>query len=98
MPGITVSRALLFERLGQAYSDEAFADLCFAFGIELDDVVRHVLPPAPASPRPVPPRLMSQHDADTHDAATYKIDIPANRCAVPVRRGTLMRVAMTCCA
>ena len=36
-PG-TVVRDKLFERLGRQYTDEEFEELCFEFGIELDDV------------------------------------------------------------
>lgn len=39
MPTITVTKDLLYERLGTTYSDEEFEDECFDFGIELDDVV-----------------------------------------------------------
>ncbi|CAG7833847.1 unnamed protein product [Allacma fusca] len=38
MPTVNVNRDLLFEKLGQSYSDEEFDELCFQFGIELDDV------------------------------------------------------------
>lgn len=38
MPVISVSRNALFERLGKKYSEDEFYDLCFEFGIELDDV------------------------------------------------------------
>lgn len=39
MPTIGVSRDKLFEKLGRVYTDEEFEDLCFEYGIELDDVV-----------------------------------------------------------
>ena len=39
MPTITVTRDILYERLGRTFSDEEFEDECFDFGIELDDVV-----------------------------------------------------------
>jgi phenylalanyl-tRNA synthetase beta chain len=39
MPTISVNRDLLFEKIGQTFSDKEFDELCFEFGIELDDVV-----------------------------------------------------------
>ena len=40
MPTVGVNRDRLFEKLGKVYTDEQFEDLCFEYGIELDDVVR----------------------------------------------------------
>jgi len=39
MPTVSVVRDKLFNALNQEYTDEAFDELCFEFGIELDDVV-----------------------------------------------------------
>jgi phenylalanyl-tRNA synthetase beta chain len=39
MPTVSVARDRLFERFGRTYTDEQFEELCFDFGIELDDVV-----------------------------------------------------------
>lgn len=39
MPTIGVKRTLLFEALGQTFTEEAFDELCFEFGLELDEVV-----------------------------------------------------------
>jgi phenylalanyl-tRNA synthetase beta chain len=39
MPTIAVPRDALFEALGKTYTDEEFDELCFDFGIELDEVV-----------------------------------------------------------
>ena len=38
MPTIIVNRATLFKAIGQSFTDKEFDDLCFEFGIELDDV------------------------------------------------------------
>lgn len=38
MPTISLVRDELFDALGKAYTDEEFQDLCFAFGIELDEI------------------------------------------------------------
>lgn len=37
MPTVSVDKALLFEGLGREYTNEEFDELCFQFGIELDD-------------------------------------------------------------
>uniref|UniRef100_A0A8C1XUD9 Phenylalanine--tRNA ligase beta subunit n=1 Tax=Cyprinus carpio TaxID=7962 RepID=A0A8C1XUD9_CYPCA len=42
MPTVSVKRDLLFEALGQKYTDEEFDELCFEFGLELDEIVSHV--------------------------------------------------------
>ncbi|QDZ18938.1 beta subunit of phenylalanine--tRNA ligase [Chloropicon primus] len=74
MPTVSVGRDNLFRELGKVYTDEEFEDLCFEFGIELDDVttekemVRKELGLAEG-----------QGDADLEDEIIYKIDIPANR-------------------
>ncbi|XP_076055698.1 phenylalanine--tRNA ligase beta subunit [Oratosquilla oratoria] len=39
MPTISVDRDLLFKSLGRSYSQDDFEELCFQYGIELDDVV-----------------------------------------------------------
>jgi len=39
MPTVGVKRALLFEALGQTFTEEEFDELCFEFGLELDEVV-----------------------------------------------------------
>ncbi|KAL0432137.1 UNVERIFIED_CONTAM: Phenylalanine--tRNA ligase beta subunit, cytoplasmic [Sesamum latifolium] len=38
MPTVSVGRDRLFQALGRTYTEEEFEDLCFKFGIELDDV------------------------------------------------------------
>ena len=39
MPIVSCDQGLLEKRLGKAYNKEDFEKLCFAYGIELDDVV-----------------------------------------------------------
>jgi len=42
MPTIGLKRDLLFKALGQEYTEEQFDELCFEFGLELDEVVTEV--------------------------------------------------------
>ncbi|CAF0977682.1 unnamed protein product [Brachionus calyciflorus] len=39
MPTISINRQLLFQNIGQNFTDTEFDQLCFEFGIELDDIV-----------------------------------------------------------
>ncbi|KAJ0936567.1 putative phenylalanine--tRNA ligase [Helianthus annuus] len=38
MPTVSVGRDILFQALGRTYTQDEFDELCFEFGIELDDV------------------------------------------------------------
>lgn len=40
MPTISVNRDRFYEQLGAKFTDKEFDELCFQFGIELDEVVR----------------------------------------------------------
>lgn len=40
MPTVGLKRHLLFEALGQSFTEEQFDELCFEFGLELDEVVK----------------------------------------------------------
>merc|ERR1719375_2449684 len=73
MPTVALARDRLFERLGRTYTEEEFDEVCFEFGIELDDVTTER-------------EMQGKHtgvaqDAmgDGDDQVLYKIDIPANR-------------------
>lgn len=39
MPTVGIERELLFRALGQRYTEEQFDQLCFDYGLELDEVV-----------------------------------------------------------
>ncbi|XP_067003502.2 phenylalanine--tRNA ligase beta subunit isoform X3 [Anabrus simplex] len=71
MPTIGVKRDLLFEALGQRYTDQEFADLCFEFGLELDDVT--------SEKQMIAKEQGDQKAAGASDDIIYKVDIPANR-------------------
>lgn len=72
MPTININRDLLFESLGRTYTDDDFQTLCFAFGLELDEVTteKQML-------------TKEQGAVEAADSASeeviYRIDIPANR-------------------
>lgn len=69
MPTVSLNRDELFEQLGQTYTEEEFDDLCFRFGVELDEVTSEK-------------ELIEKELGKTVDASEdviYKIDVPANR-------------------
>ncbi len=68
MPTISINRDLLFKNLGKVYTDSEFDELCFEFGIELDDVVVE----------PITKTTGSELN-EASEETVYKIDIPANR-------------------
>ena len=71
MPILSVIKSKLFSRLGKSYTDEEFANLCFDYGIELDDIVDLRTTGNPNGKRSKKP--------PSDDQIEYKIDIPANR-------------------
>ena len=43
MPNITLIRSHLFEAIGRTYTDKEFDELCFEFGVEVDDVMTEII-------------------------------------------------------
>ena len=71
MPIVPVKRDELFEALGATFTDEEFDELCFEFGVELDDIT---------SEKEMARREQGEAAAEgKSDAVLYKIDVPANR-------------------
>ena len=71
MPNLVVPRADLFQALGRQMTDAEFEDLCFEFGIELDEVT---------SEREIVRRERGEEAAaNLPEDTLYKIEIPANR-------------------
>ncbi|KAH8195463.1 hypothetical protein TruAng_010362 [Truncatella angustata] len=64
MPTVGVHKSRLFEALGQKYTTEEFEELCFEFGIELDEDTEN-------DDRPIVDGV--------REPAQLKIEIPANR-------------------
>lgn len=74
MPTVGLDRDELMRRLGREYTQKEFDELCFEFGIELDEVT---------SEKEMFLANRTEGDvsraAELSDAEIYKIDIPANR-------------------
>jgi phenylalanyl-tRNA synthetase beta chain len=75
MPTVSVSRDRLFAHLGRTYTDIEFDELCFEFGIELDEITseRNEATKSDAC------RLSQGQILALSDEVIYKIDVPANR-------------------
>lgn len=72
MPTINIKRDLLFESLGKTYTDDEFQTLCFAFGLELDEVTteKQML---------TKEQGVVEATESASEEIIYRIDIPANR-------------------
>ncbi|XVE63934.1 hypothetical protein DITRI_Ditri07aG0060600 [Diplodiscus trichospermus] len=72
MPTVSVGRDRLFAALGRSYTQEEFEDLCFNFGIELDDVTteKAII---------LKEKHLEEEKPSLDDEVIYKIEVPANR-------------------
>eukprot|EP00038_Savillea_parva_P008249 m.175668 g.175668 ORF g.175668 m.175668 type:complete len:603 (-) comp14035_c0_seq1:86-1894(-) len=70
MPTVGVKAELLFKRLEQRYTEDEFQELCFAFGLELDDVT---------SEKEMLEKMSGKEAEGASEDVIFKIDIPANR-------------------
>ena len=68
MPNITLIRSHLFEKIGREYTDKEFDELCFEFGVEVDDVETQSIE-----------FTGNDEKKYTQDHIVYVIAIPANR-------------------
>lgn len=71
MPTIGIKRDLLFEALGQSFTEEEFNDLCFEFGLELDEVT--------TEKEMISKEQGEDKSCEASDEVIYRIEIPANR-------------------
>ena len=69
MPIVGVGRDALFALLGKQYTQEEFEELCFEFGIELDDVEEEEVKTTKTRAGSEPART----------EVVYKVEVPANR-------------------
>lgn len=76
MPTLAVERDDLFSNLNRTYTDKEFDELCFEFGVELDEITserEEAIKSAGTT------KLSKKHLAALNPAVIYKIDVPANR-------------------
>ncbi|EFA77250.1 phenylalanine-tRNA ligase [Heterostelium album PN500] len=81
MPTVQVLRDPLLKALGKQYTDDEFDDLCFRYGIELDEVNKntYVMYNIKTSERKIIEKETGVVDKNASDEVLYKIDVPANR-------------------
>lgn len=73
MPTLSVERDVLFSHVGRTYTDESFDELCFEFGVELDEITSEREEARKQA-------SLSEKQLESYsDAVIYKIDVPANR-------------------
>ena len=70
MPTVTVNRAALFKAIGKEFTDEEFDDLCFEFGIELDEVTTE---------QKMFENEQKKSGSHLSNEILYKIEVAANR-------------------
>jgi len=75
MPTVAVEKDLLFTHLGRSYSDEGFDELCFEFGVELDEITSE----REEAQKSSTVKLSKEEIAALSEKVVYKIDVPANR-------------------
>ncbi|KAH0451888.1 hypothetical protein IEQ34_019187 [Dendrobium chrysotoxum] len=73
MPTVSVGRDRLFQALGRSYTQEEFEELCFEFGIELDDVTteKEIIRKEK--------HLETEVGGEDDEEVIYKIEVAANR-------------------
>ena len=73
---MNLNRDRLFAALGKTYTEEEFDELCFEFGIELDEVTSE----KEMNSKFLGDKAQSETSSESaSDEVIYKIDIPANR-------------------
>ncbi|XP_059141902.1 phenylalanine--tRNA ligase beta subunit-like [Physella acuta] len=71
MPTLSVKRDELFQAIGQSYTDEEFDEVCFQYGLELDEVT--------SEKEQIEREKGVGKAVGASEAVEYKIEIPANR-------------------
>jgi phenylalanyl-tRNA synthetase beta chain len=82
MPTVALERDKLFDRLGclGKYTDDDFEELCFEFGIELDEITNLAeIKKKDRGNKENEDEEEKKADAGLENIIVYKIDIPANR-------------------
>lgn len=75
MPTLAVEKDALFASIGHTYTDHEFDELCFEFGVELDEITSEQEEAVKSSTV----SLSKSQLSFLSDAVIYKIDVPANR-------------------
>ena len=76
MPTLSIEREALFNHLSRTYTDEEFEDLCFEFGVELDEITSERIE---AEKNAAITKITKIALDKLSTSIIYKIDVPANR-------------------
>ncbi|KAC9800217.1 hypothetical protein E3N88_45234 [Mikania micrantha] len=90
MPTVSVGRDLLFQALGRTYTQDEFDELCFEFGIELDDVTTEKAIIRKEK------HLKEEDGIGGDEEIIYKIDVPANRYDLLCLEGLVQSLRIFC--
>ncbi|CAH0389432.1 unnamed protein product [Bemisia tabaci] len=71
MPTINIKRDVLFKALNKTYTDDEFSQLCFEFGLELDEVT--------SEKQMISKEQGKEQSSGASEEIIYRIDVPANR-------------------
>ena len=71
MPTVSIPRDPLFAALGRTFTEDEFQDLCFEFGIELDEVTTEA--------EMATKTRGGGESGPGEEEVVYKIEVPANR-------------------
>ena len=74
MPTLAVERDILYASIGHTYTEKEFDELCFEFGVELDEVTSEREEAQKGTAK-----LSKSEIAALSENIIYKIDMPANR-------------------
>lgn len=77
MPTVSIARDELFSQLGSTYTQDEFDEICFEFGLELDDVVEEKVSFGSRALSGVSTTTTS--NSTDEKQTMYKIEVPANR-------------------
>jgi len=79
MPTVAISRDSLFAGLGSTYTDEQFDELCFSFGIELDEVMTEEVALEKRATGTGGTEATLSSSSSSSSRVLYYIAVPANR-------------------
>jgi len=86
MPLVNIPRDALFEALGRTFTEVEFEELCWDFGIELDEVVTEEV-------KGTNTRGKASDDAPAEEVV-FKVEVPANRYDILCLEGMVRALAV----
>jgi len=75
MPTLSVEKDILFAHMGRTNTDKEFDELCFEFGVELDEITSE----REEALKSDTVKLSKDQISQLSETIIYKIDVPANR-------------------